>query len=206
MGKKRQTPPTPQLKVLAERLEKSMAFKGINNATLAKETGYSPSDITSLLKGMREPSMNKLISMAEILGCSVDYLFGLTPESKRATIAVTADTRQLSRMTSNKHNQLTALIPELVESDVELLTHITCFLIERKEKGLQKLASAISSTPPRQDKALANDIRVDDNPFEDDFIEDDFDDESFDNIDDGGYEDDDDDLDEYQDFDDDDWE
>jgi hypothetical protein len=107
-----------------------------------------------MMGGMREPAMVKMIRIANILGCSVDYLLGLTPEAKRASLVVTADTGlfkpksgesvQTSGQASNKFEQFTAMASGLLEADIDLLMYIAGFLFERKEKGLLRLAKAMS--------------------------------------------------------------
>jgi hypothetical protein len=139
---------------------------------------------------MREPSMKKLIVLSESLGCSVDYLLGLTPDMQRASLVVGADTSSISSKSSEpvrtsaavsgKRGQLADMLSELMDSDIELLTHIASFLTERKEKGLKKLMSAIgnrssSKRNPEDDffETFADDDDFDDydddNDFDDDY-------------------------------------
>jgi transcriptional regulator with XRE-family HTH domain len=194
MGIARQTPPTSELKVFSDRLQRAIKFKKIDTATLAKNTGYKPEDIQRLLAGMREPSMKKLILLANALGCSVDYLLGLAPEPKQASVVVEADTDalnpqssergQTSGQISGKSGSLLAMVPELLESDVELLMHIAGFLIERKEKRLARIAEAVTSNSPKKnDPPLpkVSDSRDDDDLTDSDFEDDDLWDDDLDN-------------------------
>jgi transcriptional regulator with XRE-family HTH domain len=217
MGIARQSPPTSELKVFSDRLQRAIKFKKIDTATLAKNTEYKPEDIQRLLAGMREPSMKKLILIANALGCSVDYLLGLTPEPKRASVVIKADTDalnpqssergQTSGQISGKAEPLLAMVPELLESDVELLMYIAGFLIERKEKRWARIAEAMTSNPPKKsdpplpkvsdskdgddltDSDFEEDDLWDDVEFDDEFEDDDFEDDEL--------EDDDDDLDDF---------
>jgi transcriptional regulator with XRE-family HTH domain len=159
MGVVRQSPPSPELKIFSERIKNAIAFKKINIVDLAKGSEYTLYDINKLLNGMREPSMKKLILLANTLGCSVDYLLGLTPEAKRASVVVQADTNALKSQSiepgqtsghiSGKVAPFLAAVPKLLESDIELLLYIAGFLIERKEKGLARFMKAVNDKAKR---------------------------------------------------------
>jgi transcriptional regulator with XRE-family HTH domain len=211
MGIARQSPPSSELKTFSDRLKKAIAFKKKDTAVLAKESGYKPDDINKLLQGMREPSMKKLVLLANSLGCSIDYLLGLTPEAKRASVMVQADTDAIKGRTSDRgqtSGQISgnaelflAIVPELLESDVELILYLASFLIDRKEKRLTQLVKEITSEDKKEvekKKSLQAFIGKlsggsDDSGYaEDDLLEnddDDFEDEDFDE--DESYEDDD---------------
>jgi transcriptional regulator with XRE-family HTH domain len=191
MGIARQSPPSPELKIFSDRLKKAIEFKKIDIAGLAKGSGYKPDDISKLLTGMREPSIKKLILLANTLGCSIDYLLGFSPEAKRASVVVSADIDAVERQSSG-HGQISgkaerfmAMLPKLLESDAELLMHIAGFLIERKEKGLARLMKAVadskskkelekekSGVPPKASIGKPQDDDCDDG-FDDDFDEED---------------------------------
>jgi transcriptional regulator with XRE-family HTH domain len=153
MGIARQSPPSPELKVFSDRIQKAIEFKKIDLAALAKDLDYKPEDIRRLLVGMREPSMKKLMLLANSLGCSVDYLLGLAPEARRADVVVEVDADAIkppssergrtSGQISGKAGRLVAMASELPEFDVELLDRIAGFLIERKEKGLLKFVKIV---------------------------------------------------------------
>jgi transcriptional regulator with XRE-family HTH domain len=160
MGIARQSPPSPELKIFSERIQKAIDFKKIDIAVLAKESGYKVEDIRKMLAGMREPSMKKLILLAGSLGCSVDYLLGLTSEVNRTTVTDTGAIKhqsgeqgQTSGQISGKTHQFVTMIPELLESDVELLMYLAGFLIERKSKGLLRLAKAATTDPKTENLA-----------------------------------------------------
>jgi transcriptional regulator with XRE-family HTH domain len=211
MGTARQSPPSPELKIFGERLTKAIEFKKIDISALAKEFKCSPSDIKKMMNGMREPSMTKLITIADTLGCSSDYLLGLSLEAQRAAVVVSADTdaiklkqsehRQTSGQISGKTGQFLAIIPELLEADIDLLMHIAGFLIERKAKGMTRLMEAVATDSkgkpkPSEFGELSDDDfkdddlwdEVEDDEFEDDDLnedededfEDDFDEDDFD--------------------------
>jgi transcriptional regulator with XRE-family HTH domain len=219
MGTVRQSPPSPELKVFSDRLRKAIEFKKIDIETLAKDLEYSPCDIRKMLEGMREPGMKKLILLADSLGCSVDYLLGLTLEARRATMVVEADTNalkprssehgQTSGQISGKAGQLAAMLPDLLESDIDLLAHLAGFLIGRRKDSLAKFKKAVMGSPcksgqppakdsvpkPKDETAFDDDDDDDDDLFDDldddlDDLDDDFFDED-DSFEDDGFEDDD---------------
>jgi transcriptional regulator with XRE-family HTH domain len=211
MGTSRQSPPSPELKIFSDRLQEAIKFKKIDIVVLAKESEYKPDDINKLLAGMKEPGFKKLILLANSLGCSVDYLLGITPRPQRASVVVEADTDAIKHQpnergqTSGQCGQFVAMIPKLLESDIELLMHLAGFLIERKEKRLAKFMGALTEKPssvletvlPKKDDGLTgNDLDelwddIEDDEFEDDDLEeddfgedDDFEDEDEDDFDD----------------------
>jgi transcriptional regulator with XRE-family HTH domain len=200
MGTARKSPPSQELNIFSDRLREAIEFKKMDISVLAKETEYKPDDIHKLLTGMREPGFKKIMLLANSLGCSVDYLLGLTPRPQRASIVIEADTNALNQQPSERGQtsgqisgivgQFVAMVPKLLESDVEILTCLAGFLIERKEKRLAKLMEAVNDKPPKEtctspqvSRSKSNDDSLDD--FNEEDIE--FDDE---------FEDDDDDFDE----------
>jgi hypothetical protein len=219
MGIPRQSPPSAELKIFSTRLQKAIEFKKIDIAVLAKNSEYKPIDIDKMLKGMREPCMKKLILLANSLECSVDYLLGLTPEAKRVTVAAMAGTNackpqlsghgQTSGQISGKLGPLAVMIPELLESDVELLAYTAGFLINRRKNNLASFAKAVADSPDkvRSGEVVSSrpkiknapedfdDYGLDDIEFDDGLDDDDFDeDEDFedDDFEDDDFEDDDD--------------
>jgi transcriptional regulator with XRE-family HTH domain len=180
MGIARQSPPTPELRVFSDRLQKIIEFNKTDIGVLAKSSEYKPDDIHKLLTGMREPGMKKLILLADSLGCSVDYLLGLTPTPQRASVVVEVDTNALNHQSSErgqtsgqisgKIEPFIAMVSKLPESDIELLIHIAGFLIERKNRRLAKIVDAITSKSSEKPDSISKTSR----PKDDDFIDDDF--------------------------------
>ncbi|ASS75960.1 hypothetical protein CIG75_13995 [Tumebacillus algifaecis] len=69
---------------LGERIRRARQSKGITGAQLALCIGVSANYISELERGVKKnPSMQVIAGMAEVLGCSVDYFFGV--EEKRLT-------------------------------------------------------------------------------------------------------------------------
>jgi hypothetical protein len=105
---------------------------------------------------------------------------------------------QTSGQISGKAEQLVAMMPELLESDVELLMYLAGFLIERKGKMLAKIMGTMTAKSPQEVESIPqishddfdeeDDLweDIEDDDFEDDdFEEDDFeDDDDFDDFDD----------------------
>jgi transcriptional regulator with XRE-family HTH domain len=221
MGIARQSPPSPELKVFSDRLREAIEFKKIDIPVLAKEAEYKPDDIHKLLAGMREPGFKKLTLLANSLGCSVDYLLGLTPRPQRASIVIEADTNalnpqpgergQTSGQISGIAGPFVAMMSKLMESDIELLMYLAGFLVEKREKMLAKIMGDINAKPSKETGVIPqvpcsknnddslDDLNEEDIEFEDefeddddDFDEDDLEDEDFDDED---FEDEDEDLD-----------
>lgn len=64
----------------AKRVTAERERLGMKQAEFAREIGISKQMINAIEKGMRDPSEKILIRMAQIFGCSADYLLGLTDE------------------------------------------------------------------------------------------------------------------------------
>ena len=64
--------------IFGERLKEIRQKRGITQDALAKRVSISPSSISLYERGIREPSLNMLISIAKELDVSTDYLLGLT--------------------------------------------------------------------------------------------------------------------------------
>jgi transcriptional regulator with XRE-family HTH domain len=211
MGTSRQTPPSQELKIFADRLSKAINTKRIELSTIAKEFGCAPADVKKMLSGMREPTMKKLIVLANVLECSADYLLGLVPEPQRASVVIEAGTTsskpqssergQTSGQITGNIEQFAAIIPELLEADTELLLYIAGFLIERKEKRLAKIVKAISSK--ETDSELAMEHLKDNEDLNDDDFEEEDENDLWDDIEEDSFEDDDFEDDEFEDEDDD---
>lgn len=50
--------------------------KEITQRDLAQRVGYSQTMITMIEMGVREPTLEKTVKLAYVLGCSTDYLLG----------------------------------------------------------------------------------------------------------------------------------
>lgn len=63
--------------VFAERLHALREEKGIGQIQLAKELDVGKSIISCWELGKNEPTLSKLVSIAQYFGVSIDYLAGL---------------------------------------------------------------------------------------------------------------------------------
>jgi transcriptional regulator with XRE-family HTH domain len=140
------------LKIFSDRLNKAIAFKKIDVSVIAKNLGIAPSDVKKMVAGMREPSMRKLIILANTLGCSVDYLLGLMQEPERADVVILADTEAIKpspvergQTSGQNWGEFIAMISELPETDVELLMHLAGFLIVRKGKSISGISTELTA-------------------------------------------------------------
>ena len=62
--------------IFVERLRQAMFLKGVNQAELARRTGFSDGKISSYYNGKYRPNANGLMTIARALGVSSDYLVG----------------------------------------------------------------------------------------------------------------------------------
>lgn len=71
-------------------LDATMKSRNITNYQMSKETGISDSLIGYWRKGERSPKMDNLLTVANFLGVSLDYLAGRTadPEPEKPTSVV----------------------------------------------------------------------------------------------------------------------
>lgn len=61
------------------RIRELMEQRGLQCIQVADAMNVSPSCITKWLKGSAYPSADKLPALANLLGCSIDALFGREP-------------------------------------------------------------------------------------------------------------------------------
>lgn len=81
-------PATPMdIKKFSERLSHCMGQRGLNGAELSALSGVTTSTISRYLNGLRMPTIDNIILLADALGVSVDYLLGLhdVPDDKILT-------------------------------------------------------------------------------------------------------------------------
>lgn len=71
--------------MFSERLSQILQEKGIRASLLAKETGISQGLISEYKNGIKLPTAQNLVKIADRLDCSVDWLLGRTsrPEVNR---------------------------------------------------------------------------------------------------------------------------
>lgn len=72
------------IEVRRDRLAELMRARGLSAADLARATGGSESTISLAFSGQRNPSVPTLVSWAQALDCSLDYLVGLSDNPRRA--------------------------------------------------------------------------------------------------------------------------
>lgn len=69
-----------------------MRDKGVNAATVARETGISPTTLSEWKNGRSTPKQDKLQKIADYFGISLDYLVtGLEPEQKEKPSALSEE-------------------------------------------------------------------------------------------------------------------
>lgn len=69
------------MKILSERIKMLIKANGMSQAELAKKIGVSAVAVTHWVAGGRCPSSYYLGKIADVFGCSTDYLLGRTDES-----------------------------------------------------------------------------------------------------------------------------
>lgn len=82
---------------------------GINAKTLSENTGISTGNISDWKSGRSMPTAKKLISLADYLNCSIDYLLGRTNKPEINTEAVEKTFRTTEEL--NKSTVKTIIIP-----------------------------------------------------------------------------------------------
>ncbi|MDE6500712.1 MAG: helix-turn-helix domain-containing protein [Ruminococcus sp.] len=125
-------------------LDATMKSRNITNYQMSKETGISDSLISYWRKGERSPKMDNLLTVANFLGVSLDYLAGRTtnPEPEKSanvvnfsskgdnntnTVAVNTetfdkDTLEIARMIKDlplmERSKIVVMIGKLKEQEV----------------------------------------------------------------------------------------
>jgi transcriptional regulator with XRE-family HTH domain len=86
MSESRRAIVPPELdKIFPQRLKEVRVQKGLTQDELAEKTGVIPQVIGNFENGHNLPSFSVLVSLAQVLGCSLDYLAGLAdaPRSRK---------------------------------------------------------------------------------------------------------------------------
>ncbi len=63
---------------LAERISTLRTQKNMSQVNLATKIGISQESISAMERGISNPKLSTLLKISEILGCSLDYLVGLS--------------------------------------------------------------------------------------------------------------------------------
>lgn len=63
---------------MIKRVKELMAIHGLSAAVLAEKIGISAVAMSNILTGKNNPSLDKAIKIAEVLGVTVSYLIGET--------------------------------------------------------------------------------------------------------------------------------
>lgn len=63
---------------MIKRIKELMAIHGLSAAALAEKIGISAVAMSNILTGKNNPSLDKAIKIAEVLGVTVSYLIGET--------------------------------------------------------------------------------------------------------------------------------
>jgi DNA-binding helix-turn-helix protein len=184
MGGARKSPPSTELKTFSDRLQKVITLKKVDAKVLAKKLQCSPSDMQKILAGMREPSMKKLIVIAGALGCSVDYLLGLSDGLGSDSNDVISQKPQIAK-NSAVSEPFFQIFPKLLDSDIELLTNMAQFIVDRRAKKMKKVRAALARSKCKKaiaDVVYENDEESYDKFYDEESYEDGFDDTEFDSF------------------------
>ena len=107
--------------------------RGFTCETLGEKVNVGKSAVSKYERGEIQPSQDVLKKMAEVLGCSIDYLLGVTDNPLPATVIMPSETKQpLSDEKAAEVLQL-ALVKGKLTSNDGLLS----------EKGAQVLSDFI---------------------------------------------------------------
>ena len=66
---------------------------GMTQTALAKQLGVKPAAVSFMEMPGRFPDVSRLPAIADALGCSIDALFGRTPQSPLATAPLAGEPR-----------------------------------------------------------------------------------------------------------------
>lgn len=69
--------------IFISRLEKMRKEKGFTQRELASKVGVNEVSMSRYIKGERVPTVTTIVSIAQVLGASVDYLVGTSNVKKR---------------------------------------------------------------------------------------------------------------------------
>ncbi len=83
---------------LGERLQQKRSGLKISQKEAAEAIGVSYSIISNYEKNERTPSLKKLMALANLYHCSVDYLLGIENTSRASIDVSMLDDEQISRL------------------------------------------------------------------------------------------------------------
>lgn len=83
---------------LGERLQQKRSGLKISQKEAAEAIGVSYSIISNYEKNERTPSLEKLMALANLYRCSVDYLLGIEKTSRASIDVSMLDDEQISRL------------------------------------------------------------------------------------------------------------
>ncbi|MGZ4134516.1 MAG: helix-turn-helix domain-containing protein [Tumebacillaceae bacterium] len=122
---------------LGQRIRQARQSRNVTGAQLAEKIGVSANYISELERGIKKnPSMNVISGMAEVLGYPVDYFFGVTRE-KRIQQYIPRDLSSYVHETIlQPYGTATNRLDEV--DDLQLMEAFVDYLRTMKQKGTDK--------------------------------------------------------------------
>lgn len=107
--------------MLSERMKSLRNEYGISQQGLADRLGISFAAISMYERGLRDPSTETIIKMADVLHCSVDYLLGVTDERKKVDTSNLYHVPLYGTISAGSPNWVNDSIEGYIPLDVKLL-------------------------------------------------------------------------------------
>lgn len=117
------------INIIEYRLKYEREKKGWSQKYIAENTGIPSSNISRYETGERKPDINTLVTLANFLGCSVDYLLG---RSDNPIISVTPDKEDIEELLLLKKSRLVFRGTPLTDQDIKDLI-VVLEMITRKK-------------------------------------------------------------------------
>jgi transcriptional regulator with XRE-family HTH domain len=107
--------------LLSQRIKELRKEMGLTQLELSERIGVSPSTVGGYEQGVREPDRTMAIKMADLFGCSLDYLMGRTDKRNEAL---------------NKPDQYSIIVTHAKDAKIpaEALESYIQFLISQQRK------------------------------------------------------------------------
>lgn len=111
-------------KTIAGKIKKLRKKRGLTQKELSKLCGISPNCISEFESAKHKPGIITLIKMANVIGVSIDYLVGISPNENKANSQI----GKTLGLNDNAISFLTTLVTLDNEKSKNILNVINCIL------------------------------------------------------------------------------
>ena len=139
-----------------DRIKRIKSEKKITNDKLAELTGIPLSTLSKIMAGISDsPKLSNIVSIAEALECSLDYIVSGTPENNNNYTLDDSEIRLIEnyRKLDAHGKELTALVIDKEAERIETASYNNVgrpsgIIVNQRYRSSEKPSAFISSLPP----------------------------------------------------------